>query len=131
MAGFLGMFDYNKPGPGVSKDAPKKKSFFVFWDIYLRKFWKLIIANLLYVLVSLPVVTGGLAQAGLTFVTRNYVREKHVFLPSDFLDTIKKNWKQALAVGILELLFGVILVYDIYFFWNHLLLNSHLILFQI
>lgn len=117
MAGFFGLFDYSKPGPGVSKNAPKKKSFFVFLEIYFRKFWKLMIANLLYVLVSLPVVTGGLAQAGLTFVTRNYVREKHVFLPSDFFDTIKKNWKQGLLAGILELIVGTIISFSLYFYW--------------
>ena len=84
MAGlFGGMFDSSKPGPGVSKNEPKKKRFFLFFELYSRKVAKLILANLLYVLVSLPVVTQGLAQAGLTFVTRNYVREKHVFLASE------------------------------------------------
>lgn len=117
MAGFFGLFDYNKPGPGVSKNAPKKKNFFIFWEIFFRKFWKLILANLLYVLVSLPVVTGGLAQVGLTFVTRNYAREKHVFLPSDFFDTIKKNWKQGLIAGILEIVVGAILSFALYFYW--------------
>ncbi len=116
MAGLFGFFDSSKPGPGVSKDEPKKKRFFLFWELFFRKFGKLMLANLLYVLVSLPVVTQGLAQAGLTFVTRNYAREKHVFLPSDFFDTIKKNWKQALITGLLELLIGGILLVDLIFF---------------
>ncbi len=116
MAGLFGFFDSSKPGPGVSKDEPKKKSFFLFWELFFRKFGKFILANLLYVLVSLPVVTQGLAQAGLTFVTRNYAREKHVFLPSDFFDTIKKNWKQALVTGILELIIGGLLVFNLVFF---------------
>ena len=118
MAGFFGLFDATKPGPGVSKNEPKKKRFFLFWELYFRKFFRLIIADLLYALVSLPVITQGLAQAGLTFVTRNYAREKHVFLPSDFFDTIKKNWKQALITGILELIIGVCLIFDIIFAWN-------------
>ncbi len=120
MAGFFGMFDASKPGPGVSKNEPKKKRFFLFWELYFRKFFKLIIANLLYALVSIPVVTRGLAEAGLTFVTRNYAREKHVFLPSDFFDTIKKNWKQALATGILELVISVCLIFDIIYAWDWL-----------
>lgn len=103
MAGFFGLFDYSKPGPGVSKNEPEKKRFFVFWELYARKFFRLVIANLLYVLVSLPVITGGLAEAGLTFVTRNYVREKNVFLPEDFFSTIKKNWKQALGMQIIDI----------------------------
>ncbi len=117
MAGLFGMFDQSKPGPGVSKNEPEKKAFFKFWELYGRKFWKLVVANLLYVLVSLPVVTQGLAQAGLTYVTRNYVREKHVFLKSDFFETIKKNWKQALVVGILELVVGAIMAFALYFYW--------------
>ncbi len=120
MAGFFGMFDVGKPGPGVSKNEPKKKRFFLFWELYFRKFFRLIIANLLYALVSLPVVTRGLAEAGLAFVTRNYAREKHVFLPSDFFDTIKKNWKQALAAGILELVISACLIFDIIYAWNWL-----------
>lgn len=117
MAGFFGLFDYNKPGPGVDKNGPQKKSFVVFFEIYFRKFWKLILANLLYVVVALPVVTNGLANAGLTYITRNFAREKHAFIYSDFVDTIKKNWKQALVVGLMNLVFGAIIAFDVYFFW--------------
>ncbi len=115
------MFDPSKAGPGVSKNEPEKTAFFRFFELYFRKFFKLIIANLLYVLVSLPIVTRGLAEAGLTFVTRNYVREKHVFLPADFFITIKKNWKAALGVGILETVVGAILIYDLWFFGTNLI----------
>lgn len=118
MAGLFGMFDSSKPGPGVSKNEPKKKRFFQFWELFGRKFTKLILANLLYVLVSLPIVTHGLAQAGLTFATRNFSREKHVFLPSDFFDTIRKNWKQALATGLLELGIGALLLFDLWYAWQ-------------
>ncbi len=124
MAGLFGFLDTSKPGPGVSKNAPQKKRFFLFWELYGRKIWKLAIANLLYVLVSLPVVTIGWAQAGLTFVTRNYVREKHVFLPSDFFDTIKKNQKQAFIIGIEELLIGAILGFDLVYAWNALMVGE-------
>ena len=30
MAGFFGLFNYEKEGPGISKDAPKKKQFIAF-----------------------------------------------------------------------------------------------------
>lgn len=118
MAGFFGFFDYAKPGPGVAKKGPRKKSFVVFFEIYARKFWKLIVANLLYVLVSLPVVTNGLANAGLTFITRNFAREKHAFIPDDFFDTIRKNWKQALIVGLINLFVTGLIAFDVYFFIN-------------
>lgn len=47
-------FNYSKPGPGVSKDAPKKKGLFLFFELLARKIWKLIQANILYFLVSIP-----------------------------------------------------------------------------
>lgn len=122
----MGLFNnnYSKPGPGVSKNEPEKKRFFLFWELYARKFFKLVIANLLYALVSLPIVTRGLAEAGLTYVTRNYTREKHVFLPADFFDTIKKNWKQGLLVGILELVVTALFAYNAYFYGYALLFTE-------
>lgn len=50
----MGLFpNYAKPGPGVEKDAPKKKGFFLFWDIVFRKFSKLFAANAMYSLCSI------------------------------------------------------------------------------
>ena len=98
MAGFFGLFNYNKEGPGVEKNAPKKRAFIVFFEIYGRKFWNLFYANLLFLLTNLPIVTRGLADVGLTKITRNYAREKHAFVKEDFFETVKRNWKQALSV---------------------------------
>ena len=40
---FLGFgADYEKAGSGISKNAPKKKPFFLFWEMYFGRFWKLI-----------------------------------------------------------------------------------------
>ena len=117
MAGFFGLFDYEKEGPGISKNAPKKKTFIVFFETFFRNFWKFININLVYLIVSLPVITNGLAAAGITNVTRNIARDKHSFGISDFFETIKKNWKQALPVGIINTLIYIILGFDIYFFY--------------
>ena len=116
MAGFFGLFNYEKEGPGISKNAPKKKTFIVFFETFFRNFWKFININLVYSIVSIPIVTNGLAAAGITNVTRNIARDKHSFGLSDFFETTKKNWKQALPVGIINALLYIILFYDIYFF---------------
>lgn len=42
-----------KEGKGVDKNAPKKKGFFLFWDIVWHKLGKFIQANALYSLLSL------------------------------------------------------------------------------
>ena len=116
MAGFFGLFNYEKEGPGISKNAPKKKTFIVFFETFFRNFWKFITINLVYDLISVPVLTNGLASAGLTNVTRNIARDKHSFGLSDFFDTLKKNWKQALPAGIINTLVYAMLFFDIYFF---------------
>ena len=48
MAGFFGLFDYSKVGPGVDKSGPKKNRLIVFFEVYLRKFWKICLLNILY-----------------------------------------------------------------------------------
>ncbi|MBE7025149.1 MAG: DUF624 domain-containing protein [Ruminococcaceae bacterium] len=56
MAGFFGMFNFDKPGRGVDKDAPEKRGFFLFFDILFRKFWRISTLSLFYTLFSLPAV---------------------------------------------------------------------------
>ncbi len=125
MAGFGGLFNYEKPGPGIDKNAPKKKGIALFWEIFSEKFWSFIPLSLLYWLLCLPVVTVGLADVGITYITRNYSRHKPVFMVSDFFATIKKNWKQALPVGLVNLLVTAVLLFAMgfyYYFWEtHLL----------
>ena len=113
MAGFFGLFNYAKEGPGVEKNAPKKRPFFAFMDVYGRKFWNLAVAGLLYSLVSVPVVTHGWAEAGLTRITRSYSREKHAFLKEDFFESIKKNRRDSLIIGIINLIVTAILIYNL------------------
>ena len=54
MAGFLGFFNYDKPGRGVDKDAPQKRGFFLFFELYFRKFWRISSLSLFYTLFSVP-----------------------------------------------------------------------------
>lgn len=51
----MGIFNrYLKEGPGVEKDAPKKKGIFLFAELVGRKFFLMLRANALYSLVSIP-----------------------------------------------------------------------------
>lgn len=117
MAGFFGLFNYEKEGPGIDKNAPKKKTFIVFFETFFRNFWKFISINLIYTLISLPILTNGIASAGITNVARNTARDKHSFGLSDFFETIKKNWKQALPAGIINTVLYIVLFFDAYFFY--------------
>ena len=116
MSGFFGFLDFTKEGPGISKNGPKKKAFFVFWETFLRNFWRFFSINLVYVALSIPVITRGFACVGITNVTRNIARDKHSFGLSDFFETIKKNWKQALSVGLLNILITLLIGFGIWFY---------------
>lgn len=119
--GFLSNY-YNKPGPGVAKGAPKPNRFVLFWQILGRHFFDLIKANLLFLvptivlgaltvvisfqtqnifLVSLPLILLAPFAGGLTYETRNYAREEHVFVWHDFVKRTKENWKKFLLNGVL------------------------------
>ena len=114
--GFFGFLDFTKEGPGISKDAPKKKAFFAFFETFFRNFFKFFSLNITLVIMSLPILTHGFAFAGLTNVTRNIARDKHSFGLSDFFSTIRKNWKQALAVGIINTIIFYVLTFAIRFY---------------
>lgn len=118
MAGLFGLFDYNKEGPGISKDAPKKKTFIVFFETFFRNFWKFMPINLVYWGMSLPLVTNGMANVGITHIARNTARDKHSFGLSDFFETIKKNLKQSIIAGIINIVIFALLIFDVVFFFN-------------
>ncbi len=97
-------YNYKKSGSGVSKDEPTKKSFFRFWEIYFKKFGKLILLNLVTFLFCIPIVTIGPAIAGMTRVLRDYSTGKSIFMMHEFMKGFKDNWKQSLPIGILNVI---------------------------
>ncbi len=173
----MGIFPkYDKEGPGVYADDPKSGPIVRFFQIYARKFFKLVTTNLMFVLFNIPsmiiayigvvyflplinpvfepaafqnyltsvgissanasTTNGGAAlqiyflialflvmfvvgmqlvcvgpvQTGLSYVYRNFARESSTFVWSDFVMSLKSNWKQSLAVtGITLVVTGVIM----------------------
>ncbi len=147
MGFFISSFD--KPGKGIDPDAPQKRSFFRFFDIFFRKFWHFVRTNLLYSLALIPtfviiflisifflgrvflnvssqiapddmstvmIISGlivtnlyialwgtGPATAGMTYIMRNFSREEHAFIWSDFKDTVKSNFRQSLTVFVIDI----------------------------
>lgn len=56
MAGFFGMFNYTKPGRGVSKDDLDKTGIALYFDILGRRIGKIVIANILFLITSIPAI---------------------------------------------------------------------------
>ena len=51
-------------------------------------------------LLMIPCMTiTGPATAGVSYVTRNWSRDEHAFIWSDFKDAVKENWKQSLLIS--------------------------------
>ena len=56
------------------------------------------ILRLLIWLIPCIAITGPFT-AGLSYVTRNWARDEHAFIWTDFKDAMKANWKQALVLS--------------------------------
>lgn len=95
----------DKEGKGISKNAKQKREIPQFFSLIYYHIGSLFKAGLLAVAMSVPIVTADIAEVGLARVTRAAARDKHIFFPSDMTDAIKKNWKQALIIGILDFIF--------------------------
>lgn len=165
MAGFFGLFDYTKEGPGVPKDAPPKSRFRIFFEVLGRKFWNIVKINIMFgifnipaiiflflfsgylqllltqnsglnpeemaqslffgtiplmaIFICLPLITVGPAQAGMTYVLRNYSREEHAFIWGDFKEHALKNFKQSMIVSIINTIVTVLVIMDIYFYLSY------------
>ena len=124
--GLFGFTDYNKNGPGVKKNEKKKNAFFLFWEIYFRKFWRLIQLNLIFAASLCTVVFAGPGMAGFAYVLRNFSQERHAFVWSDFKDAAKKNLKQSIAVFWINTVLFALLGLAIWFWYSMYMKNQTL-----
>jgi len=78
--------------------------------------------------MCIPVITVGPAQAGLTYLLRNYAREEHAFIWWDFKESAKNNLKQSLIISLIDAVIMVLAGFTINFY---LVYGSSNILFAI
>ena len=81
--------------------------------VALQEHLKALTLNTLLWMIPCIAVTGP-CTAGIAYVTRNWARDEHAFIWSDFRDAFKENWKQGLAVSAITGLMPLIL----YVCWN-------------
>ncbi|MBP3705134.1 MAG: YesL family protein, partial [Clostridia bacterium] len=148
--------NYDKPGPGVSKDEPKKSAPIRFFEILWRKLSKLIQLNLIFMIpvvvvvaaamygililplqhlmltttvfgtldlynlyiVPMPVLLLGPFSCGMAYITRNFAREEHAFVWSDFWDAVKDNWKAGLLNGVIMYIAYAVLSFGFLFYFD-------------
>ena len=72
-----------------------------------------VVAPTLLLLVPCITITGPFTS-GVCYVTRNWARDEHAFIWSDFKDAVKENWKQSLVISFITSLVPLML----YVCWN-------------
>ena len=60
-----------------------------------------LIATWLLIMIPCIAITGPF-NAGVSYVLRNWARDEHSFVLSDFKDAVKANWKQALVISLID-----------------------------
>ena len=70
-----------------------------------------------FALTGLVLLTFGISNCGMAYVLRNYTKKEPVFLATDFFEAIRNNWKQALPLGIFDILACFVTVY-VFNFWR-------------
>lgn len=98
----MGLFyNYQESGSGVSKNGPQKSRLRIFFEVFGRKFWNLILINLIYGIFCIPIFTIGPATAAAFKVLKNYSIEKNAFVWSDFWKSFKEDFKVSFPLGII------------------------------
>ena len=72
-----------------------------------------ILFSTLVLLIPCVTITG-IVTPGVAYVTRNWSRDEHAFIWSDFKDAVKENWKQGLVLSLVTSLVPLI----VYTCWN-------------
>jgi len=123
----MGLFsrNFNKPGPGVNKDEPRKKGFARFFELLVRDFGDLVKLNMLLCICVLPSVAmfifslsgfyplitfilalilafpvGGVITSCVYFITK-LMRDDPSYVWYEFKRKFFENFKQSAALGIL------------------------------
>lgn len=73
-----------------------------------------VLTYIFYAIAALTVFTFGIVNVGTAYIIRNLVKGEPVFVWSDFWYAVKKNWKQALPFGIIDVLISGLLIFNIY-----------------
>ena len=114
--------NFEKPGPGISKDEPPKKGLALFFEILVREFWQLIKLNLIFCIACIPIVTIGAAFSGLSKSTTKMVRD----VPNDVWEDFKEGFRENILFSSICGIFALIVFLGAYL--GFLLYGKHFFL---
>ena len=89
-----------------------------------------------YGISALSLFTFGIVNVGVAYILRNIAKGEPVFVFSDFRYAIRRNFKQALPFGIIDIAINALLVFNIYSlavgggdFWQSMMLWTNIVIF--
>lgn len=91
--------DYDK------KTRYPKHRITLYLMLFYEAFWRIIGANLLFILFCIPIVTIPAAIGGLTRVMSRFARDEQAYVIDDFMKGFKQEWKKNTAFAAIQLAF--------------------------
>ncbi len=82
-------------------------------DMAQACFWSMILFLIPAILITGPI------EPGIAYVCRNWARDEHAFIWSDFKDAVKENWKQGLGISAITSVMPAIM-YVCYMFYSEM-----------
>lgn len=83
---------------------------------------------IIYLIGLIPCIAiTGPSSAGAAYIMRNWARDQHAFLLSDFKDAFKGNWKQALLTSVITALIPI-LAYTAVVFYGDMAVSNKVLL---
>lgn len=76
------------------------------------------LVKIMYGLSLLVLITFGLVNAACAYIMRNVVKGEPIFLWQDFFGTIKKNWKMAIPMGVIDAVVLSLCFYAVYYYYT-------------
>ena len=94
--------------------TPYKLSLYAIEGLQSQSYAPTVLTYIFYGISSLTLLTFGLVNVGTAYIIRNLVSRQPVFVWADFWYAVKRNYKQAIPFGIIDVLICAILTYNIY-----------------
>ena len=113
ISGMNGFYDYDQAVLAGDLSAFTEEQIKVYSSFTFNDLVKNVLFSSCLWLIPCILITGPV-QVGMAYVTRNWARDEHAFIWSDFKDAVKENWKQALGVSAITSVLPIIL----YVCWN-------------
>lgn len=115
--------------------TPYKLSLYALEGLPVAALASSTVTYVFYALSALTLFTFGIVNVGVTYVLRNLVSGEPVFLWSDFWYAVRRNYRQAIPFGMLDVIVSGLLIYNVYIltattaqFWGSMLFWSNIVI---